>query len=215
MPLMHLFELGKFLKQKPLGIVCWLFSCLSLCYGQGTFHVTFDGPPPQAPGTVFSVQQYQESGLLFTSLGFSFGRAGGEVSALPENGTAYLQAALTQSLQFMFLNGSPFDLVSVDLAEYSTVVPNAATVQFVGYRLDGSTVTTSFTTDGNIDGTGPLNDFETFFFGPEFSSLIRVEIPSAGWSLDNLFVTPIPEPSTCALLFIAGLMLCARRFSKL
>ena len=39
-------------------------------------------------------------------------------------------------------DGSSFDPVSVDLAEYSTVVPNAVTVPFEGYRRDGGTVTT-------------------------------------------------------------------------
>ena len=102
---------------------------------------------------------------------------------------------------FRFSTGSPFSLMSVDLAEYSTVVPDAVTVHFVGYRVDGSIVTQDFTTDGIIDGTGPLQDFQTFQFGPEFSGLSRVEIPTFGWSLDNLVV--VPEPSTFALL-IAG-----------
>ena len=49
---------------------------------------------------------------------------------------------------------------------------------------------------------GPLQDFQTFYFGQEFSGLTRVEIPTFGWSLDNLIVA-VPEPSTFALL-IAG-----------
>jgi hypothetical protein len=107
---------------------------------------------------------------------------------------------------FSFLDGSLFDLVSIDLAEYSTVVPYAVTVPFVGYRFDGSVVNTSFTTDGIIDGTGPIPDFQTFHFGPEFSGLTRVEIPTWGWSLDNLFVA-VPEPSTCGLWLAGGLLL--------
>lgn len=98
----------------------------------------------------------------------------------------------------------------MDLAEYSTVVPDAVTVHFVGYRLDGSTVTTDFTTDGIIDGTGPLADFQTFYFGPEFSGLTRVEIPTSGWSLDNLVFT-VPEPSAGALLFLGAMALLAHR----
>jgi hypothetical protein len=87
-------------------------------------------------------------------------------------------------------------------------------VQFVGYRLDGSVVATDFTTDGIIDGTGPGSDFQTFFFGPEFSNLTRVEIPNAGWSLDNLFVTPVPEPGTFAFFAIGGLAFCTLKFRK-
>jgi hypothetical protein len=111
---------------------------------------------------------------------------------------------------FSFTNGPVFDLVSVDLAEYSTVVPDARTVPFIGYRPDGSTVSTSFTTDGIIDGTGPLADFETFYFPSEFTGLSRVEIPTYGWSLDNLFVS-VPEPSSLALLLAGGVVLWALR----
>ena len=73
---------------------------------------------------------------------------------------------------------------------------------------------TDLTTDGIIDGTGPLADFETFTFGPEFSGLTRVEIPTIGWSLDNLAVSlGVPEPGTGALL-IVGAAVLAVRFRK-
>ena len=85
-------------------------------------------------------------------------------------------------------------------------MPNAVTVHFVGYRQDGTIVTADLTTDGVIDGTGPLADFQTFQFGPEFSGLTRVEIPTYGWSLDNL-VLSVPEPSSVSLLFVGGLVL--------
>jgi len=106
---------------------------------------------------------------------------------------------------FSFLDGSVFDLVSVDLAEYSTVFPTPLTVPFVGYRVDGSVVNGSFTTDGIIDGTGPIADFETFTFGPEFSNLLRIEIPTYGWSLDNLRLNRvIPEPNAASFVILGG-----------
>jgi hypothetical protein len=192
-----------------------LLSVLPPCYGQGTFTwITFDGPPLQPPGTVYNTQQYYENSMSFTPLAgtVGFGRAGGGVAQLPDNGTAYLQAALGQSLTFGFINGSVFDLRSVDLAEYSTVVPNAVTVHLVGYRPNGSTVTTDLTTDGIIDGSGPLVDFQTFSFGPEFSGLTRVEIPTIGWSLDNLGIR-VPEPGAGALVMVGGAVF-ALRFAK-
>ena len=181
-----------------------LFCATAQCLAQETLQITFDGQPP---GTGAFVQQYYEANMWFRPLGIvgpgnGFVRQGGAFFLAPENGTAYLQAALGNSLVFSFLDNSVFDLVSVDLAEYSTTVPNAVTVPFIGYRSDGSVVNASFTTDGIIDGTGPIADFQTFHFGPEFSGLTRVEIPTFGWSLDNLVV--VPEPGTWSLIILGA-----------
>ena len=132
---------------------------------------------------------------------------------LPDNRTTYLQALFESTLTFSLIDGSPFSLDSVDLAEYSTVVSNAARVHFIGYRFDGSVVTTDFITDGIIDGTGPLADFQTFKFDDRFTGLTRVEIPTFGWSLDNLMVS-VPEPSTWGLLLVGGLCLGALKFRQ-
>ena len=146
--------------------------------------------------------------------GNGFGRIGSSPdSRRPDNGSAYLQALLGDSLVFSFSNGDLFDLLSVDLAEYSTVVPDAATVRFIGYRPDGSTVTRNLTTDGIIDGTGPLPDFQTFAF-TGFTGLSRVEVPGFAWSLDNLRVTPVPEPATGVLLFAGGIAVLVGRVRR-
>jgi hypothetical protein len=80
----------------------------------------------------------------------------------------------------------------VDLAEYSTVVPEAVTVRFIGYRLDGSTVAAECTTDGIIDGTGPLADFQTFSF-QGFTSISRLEIFASYASIDNFVIRVGPD----------------------
>src|SRR6266540_3288904 len=167
------------------------------CEGQERIHITFEGPPVQRPGTAALVLRYDEAGMMFTPISGNVGfvRAGSSPTSFrPDNGSAYLQAGLGSTLMFRFTNGTLFDLISVDLAEYSTVVPDARTVHFVGYRFDGSIVTQDFTTDGIIDGTGPVVDFQTFHFGPEFSGLTRVEIPTYGWSLDNLVLEVASQP---------------------
>jgi len=178
--------------------------------GQGTLHMSFGGPPPQAPGTAAYVQQYYEANMWFRPLGFvgpgnGFVRRGSSPrEGWPDGGTAYVQASLGDSLMFSFL--------SVDLAEFGTLYQTPLIVRFVGYRFDSSIVTTDLTTDGIIDGTGPLADFQTFFFGPEWSGLSRVEIPNSGWSLDNLVVS-IPEAGTWVLLVLGG-ALAGCRFWK-
>jgi len=195
-------------------------SAVSQCNGQGILQpivITFDGPPEQPPGTAYVTHDYYESGVAFRSLtnglGLSYGfiRVGASpVAFRPDNGTDYLQADNLSTLAFSFTNGWLFSMQAVDLAEYSTVVPNAVTVHFVGYRHDGTIVTTDLTTDGIIDGTGPLADFQTFTFDKRLTYLDRVEIPTYGWSLDNLVVS-IPEPAPGALLLGGALLLWGKR----
>ena len=175
-----------------------LFAFLSLqsqTFAQGTTTLTFEGPPYLHSGSAIHVQSYSEAGFWFMPIPGTDGfvRQGGGISFYPENGTTYLQATLGDSLMFATDDRSTFSLVSVDLAGYSTVVPQV-TAYFVGYRPDGSTVNTSFPASGVT--------FQTYYFDPEFSGLTRVEMPDFG-SLDNL-VLSVPEPGTGALLFLAG-----------
>src|SRR6266487_167941 len=120
-----------------------LLASAAMCDGQEQIHITFDGPPPQPPGSSYVIQRYDEAGMSFSSMNtFGLARVGSNPpTGLPDNGTAYLDTGLRGKLMFRFTNGATFDLISVDLAEYSTVVPDARTVHFVGYRFDGSVVT--------------------------------------------------------------------------
>lgn len=200
---------------------CFVALVVFLCgttrsYSQGTIHITFDGPP--AVSTISpSVQNYFESGILFRPLPTTSSflrKAVGSVSG-PYNGTAYIQPGRASALGFSFTNGAFINLATVDLAENDIAIPNPVTVEFIGYRFDGTIVTTNFTTDGIIDQTGPLADFQTFHFDSRFSDLLRVEIPNSGWSLDNLVVTSsIPEPSSLALCLIGGSIVAHRFFRR-
>jgi hypothetical protein len=142
------------------------------------------------------VQQYFEGGMYFRPIPGTDGfiRAWSEAPPIwPNNGTPYLQASLGDSLMFGFTSGASFGLASVDLAGYSTLRPERV-VPFYGYRADGSVVHIEFFVSGI--------EFQTYSFGPEFSNLLRVEIPTAGWSLDNLVI--VPEPTTNALLMLGA-----------
>ena len=164
---------------------------------QGTSQfITFDGPPALAPGGRYNVTNYYESGMTFSPApgAYAFTRAGaGQLSFFPDDGSDYVSGP---GLMFSFTDGSLFSLISVDLAGYSTYVPDLD-IEFIGYHPDGSTVTTEFTGSG-------IN-FQTYYFnGLGFSDLTRVEVPitPTGWSLDNLEVS-LPEPSVSAI-FLAG-----------
>jgi len=192
-------------------------------FGQGTLQITFDGAPILRTNSGVVVTSYNESGMAFSPIKGSDGfnrlnidsTAGYPGSLFPCNESAYFDAPLGSSLVFSSAAGSLFGLVSVDLAEYSTVFANQpVTISFVGYYSDGGTVTMSFTTDGIIDGTGPLADFQTFNFNSkDWSGLTRVEIPSYGWSLDNLVVT-VPEPGVFSLFGLGTFGMIARRFYR-
>jgi len=179
-------------------------------HSQGTTTITFDGPP--TPSNIQpTVTEYNELGVVFKPVpsSLSFQRWPAVNLFGPYNGTAYIQGGRASAIEFSFANGALLNLISVDLAENTrAVTPNPTTVIFLGYRLDGTTVTTNFTTDGIIDQQGPLADFQTFRFDSQFNNLTRVEIPNSGWSLDNLVLTSIiPEPSSQFLLGLGGLFL--------
>jgi hypothetical protein len=194
-----------------------LLASASQSHAQGTLQwtVTFDGGPYLLPSNEVAINYYSEQGMVFTPVGTGqFGRSGGAPvnTAFPRNGTAYLFGSFTYSLAGSSLDGAPFALVSVDLAEFSTLYQTPLTVQFIGYRADGSTVATEFVTDGIIDGAGPLADFQTFYFDSQFVNLARVEVPTYGWSLDNMvFSDAVPEPSSFALLLVSGALVCTLR----
>ena len=181
--------------------VAWssVLVCQQLWCGQETLQITFDGPPPQPPGTQYGIIDYSEAGMHFTPIQYipgisSLVRNGGRFSS-PDNGTPYLQdlhAGLTVSSR----SGVSFGLVSVDLAAYSVAVPTL-NVDFVGYRADGSIVTDHFSGSGI--------KFQTYHFDSTWTDLTRVVVPFSPWSMDNLVVT-VPEPASTGLVLL-GLLL--------
>jgi hypothetical protein len=198
-----------------VAVLCLLLAT-RLAQAQGTLQwtVTFDGPPLIPPEDEIAISYYSEKGMAFTPIATGqFGRSGGAPlnPAFARNGTAYLVGAFTYSLAASSLSGARFAVVSVELAEFSTLYQTPLTVQFVGYKPDGSTVTTAFVTDGIIDGAGPANDFQTFYFDSRFGDVTRVEVPTYGWSLDNMvFSNAVPEPGTGTLLGLGAALLAVR-----
>ena len=121
-------------------------------------------------------------------------------SGYPSNGTVYVRSLSgDQGMQIRHKDSLPFSLLQIDLSEYSTVYM-ADSVNLIGYRKDGTTVTHSCVLDRQIDGTGPLNDFQTFTLPSNFTNLDRVVFVNNGFMMDNLVVspsgeeTPLPAP---------------------
>ena len=201
------------------AVALWLL-LLSFCqsHAQGTFQwtVSFDGAPILQPTDSPAITNYYEEGMTFRPIGQNdrLGRSGGGEQGFAYNGSAYIYAAFGDSLAVSSLSGAPFGLVSVDLAEFSILYQSPLTVQFVGYRPDGSIATTEFVTDGIIDSTGPLADFQTFYFDSRFADLVRVEVPTYRWSLDNMVFSTIPEPSTFVLMIFGATLAIIRLFKR-
>jgi hypothetical protein len=182
-----------------------VFSGLARCPAQGTMQFTFEGQPP---GTWVVGDSYSESGMTFWNPYGPEGlaRVGSGLSGAPDNGSAYLQTTTGANLVFGFYTSPTtyFNLVSFDVAEYDTSLPGPVTLHVIGYRAQHAPVVMDFTTDGINDGPGGLPDFQTLYFSSEFIQLSRVEILTDRWSLDNVVISGVPEPSACALGLLAA-----------
>ena len=193
-----------------------LFAGLVQCLAQGTMTIGFDGQPR---GTFATAGAYHESGMRFWNpSGYhSLVLNGGGISpAYPDNGTSYLQpSGGVGGLAFRFDSYAEFGLVSFDLAEYSTNSLAPTTVHITGYGPQDQVLgTTDITSDGINDGTGPLVDFQTFTFDARFANLYRVEISGDPWSLDNVVISGVPEPSAGALVLLGAACAFGRSWIK-
>lgn len=160
------------------------------------------------PGSSSPLGFYTESGVgVRVTSGVATRRWSGD-PLFPDNGTAYLQAGISNALYFN-IGGSLFNAVSVDLAPYSASSLDPVAVEFAALDYGGRIIaTTQFTVMLNGQGS-PV--FQTSYFPQEFQGMHSLWIapPAPPWSLDNLVISPIPEPSTAALLVAGGFLFAA------
>jgi hypothetical protein len=175
------------------------------CQGQGTMTFTFEGQPR---GTVSQgMGFYDESGMRFSVIApGGIYLSGGGIPGYPDDGTGYLEVPDASpnggggGLSFNFNpNLSLFNLVSFDAAPYDGAAP--PTLEVVGYKIQimepTITVTNYFTaTSGN---------FQTLQLSSSFQNVYEVEILGDPFSLDNVVISGVPEPSCGALAVLAAL----------
>lgn len=181
---------------------------LGLCTARSQSVITFDNPPLISGAR--SYRNYYENGMWFRvqaplgkPLYDDMYRMGIIVGSIPHNGTPHMEFAPSGSygnyVVFSLLSSNTFGLGSVDLADNFSPSSINRSIEFNGYKLNGSVVTNIFTTPG-----GGATNFQTFNFSTDFNSdLIRVEMPISVWAMDNLVI--VPEPATTGLM-VAGLM---------
>ena len=185
-------RLGRANLVPPVVMALLCFLCKS--WGQGTMTITFEGPPPQPPGTRSHLATYSESGMLFVDGPDALVRVGSGVAGVPDNGTTYLGTGVNTTATVSSLSGVPFGLSSFDVARFFGLL-TPATLQVIGVRLDGTTITNNFTPRGS--------SFQTLQLGSGFVNLNTVFL-TGGFAFDNV-VVGIPEPSAGALIVLAAL----------
>jgi hypothetical protein len=178
-----------------------MLSGLVQCQGQGTMQVGFEGQMNRDA-------RYYESGMWFGGLNPGpevLWIASSGLTGFPDDGTQYLRVPGSLGLEFGFSSSTLFNLDSLDLAENHISVPGPVTVHVVGYRPQYEIAgTVDLTTDGINDGPGGLPDFQTFSLDSRFQNLWRVQITTSSFSLDNVSISGVPEPSTGALVLLAA-----------
>lgn len=125
---------------------------------------------------------------------------------------------------------SPFSVTSFEAGEwfgpgtpFHGISTTGNPIAVTGFLYGGGTITTTFTSDAIAsDGPGPNVDFETFSFGPGWTSLVALEflVPSPDddnrqFGYDNIVITVVPEPSTALLLAFGLVGIAVRRHRSL
>ena len=198
------------LVRKMQAITCFTVAFLTFHgLGQGTLTFKFEGQPSGTSAQTI----YTDAGMQFHPIApGALYISGGGVPGYPDNGTGYLYAP-DNGIWFGFTSPNPvilFDLVSFDAARYADAAP--PTIEVVGHKFQIMgpfiTVTNFFT----LSSGG--SDFQTFYPDSSFHNVFEVDI-FARFSLDNVVISGVPEPSASALLSLgAGFALFAHRGSR-
>lgn len=115
---------------------------------------------------------------------------------VPNNGTIHFGFPGGCDAYLSRIDGQPFTVISLDVAEYSMCFNSPIPV--VGIKQDGTQSSALLEIDGEFDGFGGIDDFQHYFLN--WTDIVRLEFHQFGFSLDNIVVVPDP----CTFLFVLG-----------
>ncbi len=205
----------------------------SLILGGGCFSPLLASPPLGEPETIVfddvvgpgnpDLTGLQVGPWLFASQKFhSVSLSDAGILGFANNGTPYI-ASVGGGRDFPITlerdDGAPFALVGFDAAEgflddiaaASEGYISATSIEVEAVLTSGFTVTLAFDLDGERDGTGGVDDFESIATFDELRSVTSVTFTGlagdrrdAGFALDNVVVAAVvPEPASATMLLVA------------
>lgn len=125
---------------------------------------------------------------------------------VPYDGTQYASPFTGSEPVLTQTNGLPFALQSFDFAPYSAGYPTN-TITVTGYYALGGSIATQLVYESQVQGS--LGDFHTFVFNNDWANLTQIVMSASvpvpggdysGFSIDNIAVSPIPEPGALTLV---------------
>ena len=174
--------------------------------------IGFD-PRPEGPllGGFVRIGGYVEGGIVFSADPEPGSILVDDSGGVPSNGTAFLSKCGVCRPSLRSVDGSAFDLLSLDLGEllFFGFGPFATAVTIKGFKEDGSTVVAEVTTDG-------FAGFETVALDARFVDLVSAEIatasPYAALAIDDLVVVVALEKTTLAVSPPSGTYVTSQAF---
>jgi hypothetical protein len=153
--------------------------------------IDFESEPPLFITNVNPGNPWIESGFMFNPSNGDSAVFGAGIGVMPGDGTALFGWASDNTITLSATNGSPFDLISLDLGILSFAMSASTDITLVGTPFGGGaplTITfTGITTTTHED--------------VNWSNLSTVTFNATDASgMDNLNVTLVPEPGTWMLL---------------
>ena len=165
--------------------------------------ITFDSPEGPLVGGFVRIGGYTESGFVFSADPEPGSTLVEDSGGVPSNGTAFLLKCGICRPSLRSVDGSLFDLLSLDLGEplFFGFGPFATAVTITGFKEDGSRVVTDVTTDGRVG-------FETVVLDSAFvdlaSAVISTPSPYAALAIDNIAIVGGLEKPTLTVSPASG-----------